>query len=105
MAQSAKQLTSAQVMISELVSSSIASSSVLITQSLEPASDSVSHSLSAPLTTPTHALSLSVSKIIKTCKKIKKKRLCQPSGTTGLQTGMPDGCYPALNGEKLVLRC
>ena len=43
-----KRLTSAQVMISQLVSSSPASGSVLAAQSLEPASDSVSPSLSAP---------------------------------------------------------
>ena len=73
MAQSVKHPTSAQVMISHSVSLSPASGSVLITQSLEPASNSVSPFLSAPLPTPTHALSLSVSKIIKTCKKIKKK--------------------------------
>ena len=68
-AQSAKHLTSAQVMISQSVGSS-ASGSVLTAQSLEPASDSVSSSL-CPF--PAHTLSLSVSKINK-CK-IKKKRL------------------------------
>ena len=47
-AQSVEQPTSAQVMISQLVSSSPASGSVLTAQSLEPASDSVSPSLSAP---------------------------------------------------------
>ena len=47
MAQSVKHLTSAQVMISQPVSSSPASGSVLTAQSLEPASDSVSHSRSA----------------------------------------------------------
>ena len=41
--------TSAQVMISQLVGSSPASGSVLMAQSLEPASDSVSPSLSLPL--------------------------------------------------------
>ena len=46
MAQSVKHLTSAQVMISLFVGSSPASGSVLIAQSLEPASDSVSPSLS-----------------------------------------------------------
>ena len=40
--------TSAQVMIFQSVSSSPTSSSVLTSQSLEPASDSVSPSLSAP---------------------------------------------------------
>ena len=47
-AQLVKRPTSAQVMISQLVSSSPASGSVLIAQSLEPALDSVSPSLSAP---------------------------------------------------------
>ena len=47
-AQSVKRPTSAQVMISRSVSSSPASGSVLTAQSLEPASDSVSPSLSAP---------------------------------------------------------
>ena len=48
MTQSVERLTSAQVMISQLVSSSSASGSVLTAQSLEPASDSVSPRLSAP---------------------------------------------------------
>ena len=48
MAQSVKCLTSAQVMISRLVGSSPALGSVLTARSLEPASDSVSPSLSAP---------------------------------------------------------
>ena len=48
MAQSVEHLTSAQVMISQSVSSSPASGSVLTAQSLEPASDSVSPSFSAP---------------------------------------------------------
>ena len=47
-AQSIKCPTSAQVMISQFVSSSPAPGSVLTAQSLEPASDSVSPSLSAP---------------------------------------------------------
>ena len=47
--QSVKRLTLAQVMISWSVSSSPASGSVLTTQSLELASDSVSPSLSVPL--------------------------------------------------------
>ena len=47
-AQSVKDLTSAQVMISQLVGSSPASGSVLMAQNLEPALDSVSPSLSAP---------------------------------------------------------
>ena len=48
MVQSVKHPISAQVMISRLVGSSPASGSVLTAQSLEPASDSVSSSLSAP---------------------------------------------------------
>ena len=47
MAQLVKHPTSAQVMISQLVGSSPALGSVLTGQSLEPASDSVSPSLSA----------------------------------------------------------
>ena len=58
-AQSGKCPTSAQVMSSRSVSSSPASGSVLMARSLEPASDSVSPSLSLPH--PTHILSLSVS--------------------------------------------
>ena len=46
MAQSVKRLTSAQVTISRFVGWSPASGSVLMAQSLEPASDSVSSSLS-----------------------------------------------------------
>ena len=48
MAQSAKRPTSAQAMISRSVSSSPTSGSVLTAQSLEPAWDSVSPSLSPP---------------------------------------------------------
>lgn len=48
MAQSGGHLTSAQVVISQFVSSSPASGSVLTAQRLGPASDSVSPSLSAP---------------------------------------------------------
>ena len=47
LAQSVKLPTSAQVMISRSMSSSPASGSVLTARSLEPASDSVSPSLSA----------------------------------------------------------
>ena len=57
-AQWAEYLTSAQVTISQFVSSSPALGSVLTAQSLEPALDSVSPSLSAP---PLLMLSLSVS--------------------------------------------
>ena len=55
-AQSVKRPTSAQVTISQSVSSSPASGSVLTVQSLEPVSDSVSPSL---WPSPVHALSLS----------------------------------------------
>ena len=55
MAQSVKSLTSAQVIISLLVSLSPVSGSVLTAQSLEPASNSV------PLSLTPHALALSVS--------------------------------------------
>ena len=48
MAQLVERLASAQVMISQFVGSSPALGSVLTAQSLEPASDSVSPSLSAP---------------------------------------------------------
>ena len=48
-AQSVKRLTSAQVMTSQFVGLSPAWGSVLTAQSLEPALDSVSPSLSAPL--------------------------------------------------------
>ena len=47
-AQLVKRPTSAQVVISQFVSLSPTSGSVLTAQSLEPASDSVSPSLSAP---------------------------------------------------------
>ena len=48
MAQSVKRPTSAQVVISRFVASSPVSGSVLTVRNLEPASDSVSPSLSAP---------------------------------------------------------
>ena len=57
-AQSVKHLTSAQVVISQFMSLSPASGSVLMAQSLEPASDSVSPPLSDP---PLLTLCLSVS--------------------------------------------
>ena len=55
---SVKRPTSAQVMISRPLSSSPASGSVLTAQSLQPVSDSVSPSLSAP---PLFMLCLSLS--------------------------------------------
>ena len=63
-AQSGKCLTSAQVMISRVVGSSPVSGSLLTARSLEPASDAVSPSLSAPPPL-TLCLSLSPSKINK----------------------------------------
>ena len=48
MAQSVKRPTWAQVMISQFMGSTPMSGSVLTAQSLKPASDSVSSSLSAP---------------------------------------------------------
>ena len=68
-AQSARRPTSAQVMISQSVSSSPTSGSVLTAQSLEPASDSVSPSLSAP-----PLLMICLSKINK-CLKIFLKKI------------------------------
>ena len=68
---SLKCLTLAQVMISLFVGSSPMSGSVLTAQSLEPASDSVSPSLSAP---PPLSLSLSLSLSKISIKKIFKER-------------------------------
>ena len=64
MAQWVGRPTSAQVMISRFVVSRPASGSVLTTRSLEPASDPVSPSLSAP-SPLVLSLSLSLSKINK----------------------------------------
>ena len=76
MAQLVKCLTSAQVMISQSVGLNPASGSVLTAQSLEPASDSVSLSLSSPTT---HTLCLFLSKLNKTFLKIKiNKKLHKP---------------------------
>ena len=66
MAQLVECLTLAQVMISWFVGSSPASGSVLTARNLEPASDSVSPSLSAP---PLLTRCLSLSKINKDLKK------------------------------------
>ena len=65
-------LMSAQVMISQFVSSSPASGSVLMARSLEPALDSVSPSLSV-WPSPNHTLSLSL-KNIKHIKKLGEKQ-------------------------------
>ena len=57
MAQSVKRPTSAQVMISQFIGSSPETGSVLTVQSLKPASDSMSSSLSAsPLLMLSHTL-------------------------------------------------
>ena len=64
MAQSVKRLTLAQVVISWLTGSSPTLGSVLTAQSLEPASDSVSSSLTLPLPC-SQTVSLSLSKINK----------------------------------------
>ena len=65
-----KRLTSAQVVISRFVDSGPVSGSVLTVQILEPASDSVSPSLSAP---PTLVFCLSVSEINKNILKNEKE--------------------------------
>ena len=69
---SVKCLTSAQVMISQLVGLSPALGSVLTAQSLEAALDSVSPSLSAP---PLLTVCLSLSKINKYEKIVLKKQM------------------------------
>ena len=63
-AQLVERTNSAQVMILQSVSSSPTSGSVLTAQSLEPASDSVSPSLSAP-PPPMRSLALSLSLSLK----------------------------------------
>ena len=73
MAQLVGRLTLAQVIISQLVSSSPVLGSVLTAQSLEPALDSVSLSRSALPCLSSVYLSFSVSRINKTFLKIKKK--------------------------------
>ena len=77
MAQSVERLTSAQVMISQLVSSSPASGSVLTAQSLEPGA-CFRFCVSLSLSAPPHSLSLSLSKIINVekcyLKKVIKKK-------------------------------
>ena len=69
MAQSVKHLTSAQVMISQFMSSSPTSGSVLTARSLEPVSDSMSPSFSVP--SPL-GLGLSLSKMTTCLKKFFK---------------------------------
>ena len=68
MAQSVGHLTSAQVMILRFMDSSRTSGSVLTAQSVEPASDSVSPSLSDPFPLE---LRLSLSKVNKHLKNFK----------------------------------
>ena len=73
-AQSVKHPTSTEVTISQFVGLSSMSGSVLTVQSLEPASDSVSSSLSIHL-----LLAFSLSKINKdSLKKFKKKKIINP---------------------------
>ena len=72
-AQSVKRLTSAQVMILQLVSSSPMSGSVLTAQRLEPALDSVSLSLSVPAP---FILSVTQNKWMNIFKNLKNFRLC-----------------------------
>ena len=91
MAQSVKHLTSAQVMISWLMGSSPASSSMLTAQSLEPASpgrDSVSPSLSSPSRLYSVSLSLSLSLSLKKINIKKKFFFKRGSGQTTMQTSM-----------------
>ena len=72
-AESVKHLTLAQVTISQSMSSSPASGSVLTARSLEPASDSVSPPLSLPLPhLHAHSLSLSTAASLKINKRWKK---------------------------------
>ena len=94
MAQSVERSTLAQVMISQSVSSSPASGSVLMAQSLEPASDSVSL---CPF--PAHALSLFVSKI-----KIKKIIPMSVAGKTSKQIQDLGSCLygPLREGQSFV---
>ena len=81
-AQSVKSPTSAQVMISRFVGLSPASGSVLTAQSLKPASDSVSPSLSL-CPSLAHALSLSLSL------KNKHKKKKTPSSSSKGKTQSP----------------
>ena len=98
MAQSVKHPTSAEVTISRSVSSSPASGSGLMAQSLEPVSDSVSPSLSAP---PPFMLCLSVSKINKRLKKNLKKNAIPPvSGRCS--TAKQDSTDPRSRGPENV---
>ena len=113
MAQSAKHPPSAQVVISRSVSSSPASGSALTARSPEPASDSVSPSLSArPLLTPCLCLSQKENETffkndIK--KKIKRKNSRQQgdpqkySPSAGIKETRirATGCFPSGQLEEL----
>ena len=102
MAQLVKRSASAQVMISQLVGLSPTLGSVLTAQNLDPASDSVSPSLSLPL--PAHILSLSLSKInkhlknvIKTKKQTSCKNALRQGETKNLNEGRSRLSYCVLN--------
>ena len=87
MAQSVERPTSTQVMISRFVNSSPTSSSVLTAQNLEPASDSVSPSLSLPLP---YWCSVFLSKInIKTLKKEEEEEEIVPDRTFQVRKNNP----------------
>ena len=83
-AQSVECPTLAQVKISQFVGSSPGSGSVLTARSLEPASDSMSSSFSAPLLLIV-SLSLSLSKINMMMKKKKKKKKKKGSKLTEMR--------------------
>ena len=99
MAQSVKRPTSTQVMISRFVSSSPASGSVLTARSLEPASDSVSPSLSAP---PPLMLCLS----LKNKQTLKKKKMFNCPHPRSLRASLgiqQDECAQAELGDNHLL--
>ena len=89
MAQSFERLTSVQVMVSWFMNLRPTSGSVLTAQSLEPASDSVSPSLSVP---PPLALSLSLS--LCQIKKTKSKGQSLESFLVGEHMGIWGEWYP-----------
>ena len=106
MAQPIEHPTSARVMVSWSVGSCPALGSVLTAQSVEPASDSVSPSLSAPLPLVLR-LSLSLSKINKHKKKKKKSKdremLSYARELWGQQPGINLVCNLGLQSTWLVL--
>ena len=83
--QSVKRPTGAQVMISQFMGSSPTWVSVLTAQSLEPAPDSVSSSLSVPLL---FMLCLHLSKINKCLKKKRSETSCTGTRNNALSTGL-----------------